>query len=275
MWPHSRPLQNPETVEITMASARTEDTVSLEAARQRLVAHPLYDQLTSVDRVCIFMKHHVFAVWDFFSLLKRLQAEVTCVTVPWRPRGLGDHARFITEIVIAEECDEGLDSVHLSHFELYLNAMDEMNADRGPIDGFIDRLRTGDHVLSALNCPAIPRTAQDFVTHTLRVAMEGAPYEVAASFCHGRENLLPDVLGGARDGMSQILDEAPIFKHYLERHITLDHDEHGPLALRLLAAMCEDDPVRLAAANAIGTQAIEARSRLWDGILAEINQTGT
>lgn len=275
MRPHSRSLHDPETVEITMASTRIEDTVSLETTRQRLVVHPLYDQLTSVDRVRIFMKHHVFAVWDFFSLLKRLQEEVTCVTVPWRPRGLGDHARFITEIVISEECDEGLDGVHLSHFELYLSAMDEMNADRTPIDGFIERLGAGEPALHALDRPEIPQTAREFVSHTLRIALEGAPHEVAASFCHGRENLLPDVLGGARDGMSHILDQAPIFKHYLERHITLDHDEHGPLALRLLAAMCEGDPVRLAAADAVGIQAVEARSRLWNGVLTEINQTDT
>jgi hypothetical protein len=30
------------------------------------------------------MRHHVFAVRDFFTLLKRLQAEVTTTTLPWR-----------------------------------------------------------------------------------------------------------------------------------------------------------------------------------------------
>jgi hemerythrin-like domain-containing protein len=111
------------------------------------------------------------------------------------------------------------------------------------------------------------------VTHTLQVALEGQPHEVAASFCHGRENLLPDVLSGARDGMSEILEEAPTFKHYLERHITLDHDEHGPLALRLLAATCADNPTRIAEAERVGVEAVQARSRLWDGTLEEIMRT--
>lgn len=84
------------------------DSPALQSARERLVSHPLYERLTSQDRVRTFMKHHVFAVWDFFSLLKRLQSEVSCVTLPWLPRGLGDHARFISEIVLAEECDEGV-----------------------------------------------------------------------------------------------------------------------------------------------------------------------
>src|ERR1700679_3086342 len=99
-------------------------TATLEDARAQLVAHPLYNQLTSRERVQVFMKHHVFAVWDFFSLLKRLQSEVTCVTVPWRPRGRGDHARFITEIVLAEESDEGPHGGQLTHFEFDPKTMD-------------------------------------------------------------------------------------------------------------------------------------------------------
>lgn len=256
-----------------MPAAATADGSSLDTARKRLVNHQLYRELTTQARVRIFMKHHVFAVWDFFSLLKRLQTEVTCVTVPWLPRGLGDHARFITDIVIAEECDEGIGGGHLSHFELYLSAMDEVGADRAPVEGFMQRLAGGSTVSVALDSPDIPQTAQQFVSNTLNVAMNGAPHEVAASFCHGRENLLPDVLTGARDGMHDLLDQAPIFKHYLERHITLDHDEHGPLALKLLLATCENDPARMMEAGRVAVEAIDARSRLWDGVLAEINES--
>jgi hypothetical protein len=160
----------------------------IDTARDQLTHHPLYAELTSVPRVRIFMKHHVFAVWDFFSLLKRLQAEVTCVTVPWLPRRLGDHARFIMEIALSEESDEGLDGHYLSHFELYLSAMEEIGADRTPIEGFVARTRAGVDPFQALHHPDIPATVQEFVRHTLKVATEGAPHEVAASFCHGREN---------------------------------------------------------------------------------------
>lgn len=243
----------------------------IDTARNQLTQHPLYAELTSMAHVQVFMKHHVFAVWDFFSLLKRLQAEVTCVTVPWLPRGLGDHARFIMEIVLSEESDEGLDGHHLSHFELYLSAMDEIGADKTPIEQFLSQVRAGADPFQVLDGPTIPPTVRDFVTHTLQIATNGAPHEVAASFCHGRENLLPDVLGGARDGMASILDSAPVFKHYLDRHITLDHDEHGPLALRLLAALCDDDPTRVAEADRVAVAAIEARKHLWDGVLAELH----
>jgi hypothetical protein len=243
---------------------------SLAEARERLVEHPLYAELNSPERAVIFMKHHVFAVWDFFSLLKRLQREVSCMEVPWTPRGKGDHARFITEIVLAEECDENLGGGHISHFELYLQAMDEFGADRGPIDGFLARLRSGSSALEALESPDIPPSVRQFVTHTLSVACDGEAHEVASSFCHGRENLLPDVLGAIQAGLGSNVDTAPIFKHYLQRHIELDHDEHGPLALKLLSALCDDDPDRIVRAGEVAVEAIEARSALWDGVLEEL-----
>lgn len=252
-----------------MAAAEADG--GIEEARRELVSHPLYARLRTFDDAKLFMRHHVFAVWDFFSLLKRLQREVSCIEVPWLPREMSDHARFIGEIVISEESDEALGGGYISHFELYLQAMDEIEADRTGIDVFCDSVRAGRSVADALAESEIPGFVQEFVGTTLAVAVEGAPHEVAASFCHGRENLLPDVLTGVRDSLGSELDQAPIFKHYLDRHITLDHDEHGPLALKLLAALCEDDPARVAAAERVGVDAIRARGRLWDGILAELD----
>lgn len=245
--------------------------IDITEAHRALVSHPLYDRMRSLDDVREFMSHHVFAVWDFFSLLKRLQREVTCVDTPWLPRGLSDHARFIHEIVLSEESDEAIGPGYISHFELYLNAMSEIGADRTAIDGYLGRLEGGAEPVAALNHQDIPDFVRDFVASTLNVALHGKPHEVAASFCHGRENLLPDVLCGIQRGLAPGIDQVPIFSHYLQRHITLDHDEHGPLALRLLAELCGDDGERLAEANRAGVEAITARSRLWDGIMAELN----
>jgi hypothetical protein len=246
--------------------------MTLAEARSALVNHRLYSELDSPDRTRVLMKHHVFAVWDFFSLLKRLQREVSCVEVPWLPRGLASHARFITEIVLAEECDEGIRGGYASHFELYLLAMDEVGADRAPIDGFVTRIHHGLDPIDALDCEDIPPTVREFVARTLTIACEGEAHEVAAAFYHGRENLLPDVLGAVQTGLGDSASRAPTFQHYLERHITLDHDKHGPLALQLLDLLCADDPTRTARAEEVGVEAIESRALLWDGVLAEIRE---
>jgi Protein of unknown function (DUF3050) len=218
------------------------------------------------------MKHHVFAVWDFFSLLKRLQREVTCVTTPWRPRGFPEHGRFVTEIVLSEETDHDLGGGYTSHFELYRRAMDECGADTRPIDGFVARVDEGIDPIAALEDPSIPETAKGFVTHTLDVALNGTPPAVAASFCHGREDLLPDVLGALRENIGDLLGSTPIFAHYIDRHIELDHDEHGPLARRLLAALTNGDPEAEQSAERVGIEAVLARAQLWDGIVEEIRE---
>lgn len=243
----------------------------IEEPRLELVSHPLYDRLSGFGDVKVFMRYHVFAVWDFFSLLKRLQREVSCLDVPWLPKGMSNHARFIGEIVLAEESDEAIGSGYISHFELYLDAMDEVGANRSATDGFCASLATGRDPFEALTSLGLPDFVVDFVSGTLSVALEGQPHEVAASFCHGRENLLPDVLTGVRDGLGSELERAPVFKHYLDRHITLDHDEHGPLALKLLAELCGDDPGKQADAERVGVEAIRARGRLWDGILSRLD----
>jgi hypothetical protein len=244
---------------------------SLASVRSTLIDHPLYRALNTADRLRIFMKHHVFAVWDFFTLLKRLQAEVTTVTLPWRPAGHADHGRFVLEIVLAEETDEDIGGGYISHFELYRRAMDELGADTAPIDTFVANLAKGKDPMIALDDPLIPPDVRTFVGHTLDVALRGKPHEVASSFCHGRENLLPDVFTAVRSHVDEVLADAPIFRHYLDRHITLDHDEHGPLALKLLAALCAADPTREAEATRTAITAIQARTALWDGILTDIN----
>jgi len=242
---------------------------NFDTIRAELVRHPLYSEINTEDRLRIFMKHHVFAVWDFFTLLKRLQTEVTTVTLPWRPKGYADHGRFIMEIALAEETDEDIDGGYISHFELYRRAMAELGADDRPIEAFLAGLDSGLSPIAALEDPSIPDGVRGFVGHTLEVALNGSPHEVASSFCHGRENLLPDVFSEVRANVDGVLANAPVLRHYLDRHIALDHDEHGPLALKLLAALCDGDPVREEEATRVSVAAIEARIGLWDGVLAE------
>lgn len=242
--------------------------------RSELLQHPIYSQMNSAERVRVLMKHHAFAVWDFMTLLKKLQQVVTCVDVPWIPAANANYARFINEIVLGEESDEDGEGGYISHFELYIKAMRETGADSGPVERFVNRVREKVDPIVALQNIEIPATASKFVTHTLRIAMYGKPHEVAASFFYGREELIPDLFQLLLDEVESSGMKADGLKYYLKRHIELDGDEHGPLAEKLLNSLCGGDPEKIAEANAVAESSLRARIRLWDGVLEEIREKG-
>lgn len=242
----------------------------LAELRQRVLQHPLYDSVTDRQALIQFMQQHVFAVWDFMSLLKRLQREMTCVHVIWQPSADPQSCRFITEILLGEECDEDGHGGYLSHFELYRLAMLEIGADVQPIDRFLTRLSNGESVSHALNDPAILTATRDFVSFTIRLAEQGSPWCVAAAFFYGREDLIPAMFSRLVEVLSQEGRSLPRFLHYLQRHIELDGDSHGPLADRLLQQLCDGDPRRESEALLTSCEALTHRLQLWDAIQAAI-----
>ncbi len=243
----------------------------LDPLRRRLLGHGLYRELKADRDVRVFMEHHVFAVWDFMSLLKALQRELTYVGVPWLPKGAARIRRLINEIVLGEESDDIPGRGCFSHFELYRHAMETCGADTCPIDAFVEALRSGVDVPNALEGAGTPRAARDFVLHTWGVLSKGRPHGIAAAFTIGREEVIPDIF---RALLSDLERRHPgrydLLSIYLERHIEVDSKLHGPLALRMLEELCEDDSGRWEEALAWARSALEARVALWDGILAVI-----
>ncbi|RBW70738.1 DUF3050 domain-containing protein [Bacillus taeanensis] len=244
----------------------------LETIREDLLHHPIYKKMNSADRIKLLMKHHVFAVWDFMSLLKRLQQSLTTVTVPWVPQPYPEYARFINEIVLGEETDKDGEGSYISHFELYLKSMEEVGADSQPIRGFIERLQSGMDPITALQSDDIPHSAAEFVTHSLSIAMNGKIHEAAAAFFFGREDLIPDMFQLLIDEVKEKNINAKWLTYFLQRHIELDGDEHGPLAEKLLISLCENDPVKIKEAEATAKEALQARIKLWDGVLQELKE---
>src|SRR5579859_1651821 len=160
--------------------------------RREVVGHPLYHRLTSMAAVVTFMEHHVFAVWDFMSLLKTLQRRLTCVEVPWVPSGHTGSRRLINDIVLVEESDEKGNGF-ISHFELYLDGMRQAGADTSCIGAFIGLLRAGQPVLTSVKEAGVPEPAAEFVATTWEF-IESAPVHCqAAAFAFGREDLIPDM----------------------------------------------------------------------------------
>jgi hypothetical protein len=248
----------------------TLDIQNMQQIRDRLLEHEIYQEMNTPDKVRTFMKHHVFAVWDFMSLLKRLQQLLTDVSVPWMPGRPTQYARFINEIVLGEESDEDGNGGYISHFDLYLQAMEQVGADTTPILNFLQELREGKSVEEALEAVAVPDSVRRFVTHTMQIALHGAPHEVAAAFFYGREDIIPDMFTHlVRDieGQGQSVDR---LVYYLHRHIELDGDSHGPLAGQLLQHLCGDDPEKLQGAMRTAEASLESRIQLWQGVVNEV-----
>jgi len=54
----------------------------LAPLRESLKSHPLYKSLQDIEDVKLFSEFHVYAVFDFMSLFKAIQLQLTCVSLP-------------------------------------------------------------------------------------------------------------------------------------------------------------------------------------------------
>jgi len=239
--------------------------------RDLLLRHPLYSELRDLHDFTLFMEYHVYAVWDFMSLLKALQINLTVTTLPWIPAENPMAARLINDIVLAEETDENPNGGYCSHFELYLLAMKEAGASTEKIDLLIEKLKSGSSFLEAVEVLNAPSFVKQFLDCNYKVATLGKPHEIAASFTLGREELIPDIFQKLVDELIQNQpEELAMLSYYFERHIHLDTDEHGPLALKMVELLTGDDPIKIKEAENAAKEALQARRILWDGIHLEL-----
>lgn len=249
------------------------DFEPIRALRAELDQHPLYAALQDIADLRIFMAHHVYSVWDFMSLIKYLQDEVAPTRVPWLPHGDPAVRYFINQLVLEEESDAvpGADGTiqYASHFEGYLAAMDEIGADAERPRRFLEQVAERG-VDAALYSDLVPLPARCFCETTFGFIRSGKPHVAAAALAFGREQTIPAMFRRLLAATAIDAARAPRLHQYLERHIHLDEDFHGPLSLRLLAALCGDDAERIDEVATAAEEAICARLRLWDGVLEAI-----
>lgn len=248
-------------------SQTDELAIDLGDARERLVHHPLYGRIDSARRLRQFMEHHVFAVWDFQSLLKAMQQKLTCTGIPWLPTADPEARRLVNEIVLDEESDELPDGGHASHFELYLHSMRHAAADTGPIERLLELLRGGSTLSEALAACGGPPAACDFVRRSFEVIESGSTHRIVAAFTYGREDVIPDMF---RHLVGSLAAEDPAawvpFRFYLERHIAHDDAKHAPVCRRIVARLCGNDAAKWAEASETARGCLESRILFWDEI---------
>ncbi|QDH71056.1 DUF3050 domain-containing protein [Marilutibacter alkalisoli] len=250
-------------------------TPQINRLRRGLECHGVFDELRDIESLRAFMQVHVFAVWDFMSLVKRLQQDLTCVRLPWMPPADPASARLINDIVLAEESDVDAQGRPASHLDLYLAAMRDVGASTGAITRFLSELQDGADCAQALDAANVPAFVREFVLGTIETATGSSTLEVTASFLYGRENIIPGMFKGLLERWNIDSKQAPGFVYYLERHIELDGDAHGPAALQMIGSMLLREPERLATARRAARDALLARHALWDGTQKLLRHTRT
>jgi Protein of unknown function (DUF3050) len=226
---------------------------------------------------------------------------LTCVTSPWVPVGSANTRYLINEIVIGEESDVDERGLRTSHFELYLRAMEQAGADTGPVVGMVEVLKAGrgraraaddgmlwsggagmeetpDDLVLRSPVRTLSGAVRDFLDFTFGTIATGEVHRIAAVFTFGREDLIPDMFIRIVEDLSGLGSPGGseglfgIFTYYLERHIEVDGGHHSHLAMAMLEELCgEDDRKWEEAARSAGA-ALEARIRLWDGVVERIGE---
>lgn len=244
----------------------------IKGLRQELKSHRLYRELETIEDIKIFTQDHVFAVWDFMSLIKALQKNLTCVDVPWVPNENRLAGRLVNEIVLAEESDVDLNGDPKSHFELYLESMNQIGASTKIINDFISKIKNSKSYSNSIDKININPIVKEFMDFTFNIINTNKNHVIASVFTFGREDLIPDMFIEIVKKLSNSDEiEADNLVYYLERHIEIDADEHGPMALKMIEELCGDDETKWKEAEIASKKALEMRIKLWNYIENKIN----
>jgi len=239
--------------------------------RQQIINHPLFERISSIDDLSVFMNYHIYAVWDFMSLLKALQNNLTCTSVPWFPVGSANTRYLINEIVTGEESDVDSRGNRMSHYELYLQAMQQCGVQPVAFLKFIEALKYSRDLWSAFDAAEVPSAAREFVDYTFTVIESGKPHVQAAVFTFGREDLIPNMfLSMVNELNEKFPAQVSDFKYYLDRHIEVDGDHHSHLALEMTAELCGNDETKWLEVEKASLTALKQRLALWDGVYQEL-----
>ena len=245
---------------------------SIQFQKDQLLQHSLYEKVKTVEDLHTFLENHVFAVWDFMSLLKALQEKLTCTTTPWLPTGNPETRYLINEIVLAEETDLTLDGKRLSHFEMYVDAMEDCGANTAPILAFLENVNETKNIFVSIKKSDLHPNVKEFLNFTFRIIDEGKPHKIAAAFTFGREDLIPSMFTEILRNFQTNFPETNLDKlvYYFERHIELDADEHGPMAMKMITELCGTNETKWKEMQEVSIEALEKRIGLWNAIEEQI-----
>ncbi len=253
---------------MTIATVNT----SIQEYKNQLLTHSLYEKVKTIEDLNCFLETHIYAVWDFMSLLKALQSKLTCTTTPWFASTNPETRHLINEIVLAEESDLSMDGKRLSHFEMYLEAMHQCGADTNAITAFLEEVKATQNIFVSIRKSDLHPNVKAFLEFTFQVIDEGKPHKIAAAFTFGREDLIPNMFTEILRNFQINFPETNLSQliYYFERHIELDADEHGPMAMQMVTELCGDSQTKWNEVQEVSILALEKRIGLWNAIEEKI-----
>jgi hypothetical protein len=247
---------------------------NIQSHKNQLLTHSLYEKVKTIEDLHCFLENHIYAVWDFMSLLKALQNKLTCTTTPWLPIGNPQVRYLINEIVVAEETDLAFDGTRQSHFEMYLDAMQQCGANTKEINVFLENVKTTQNIFVSIKQSDLHPNVKAFLDFTFRIIEEGKEHKIAAAFTFGREDLIPSMFTEILKNFQTNFPENDLSKliYYFERHIELDADEHGPMAMQMISELCGTNETKWKELEEVSIEALEKRLGLWNAIEEQITQ---
>ena len=143
----------------------------------------------------------------------------------------------MNEIILGEESDVCPDGSASSHLELYLEAMEEVGASTTPIKRFLQALDAEELGKEARKLRGT-KGRNSICKRDSKSCWKWEPSFVAGAFTFGRENF-----AGFIPSVCPTLDQSHPGKFLdlvlFQRHIEVDGEEHGPLAIKMLEKTVE------------------------------------
>lgn len=243
---------------------------NLQQIKYKLKKHEIYNHIKTIDDIKKFMRYHVFSVWDFMSLLKSLQNDLTCISIPWIPNENSKVTRLINEIVLIEESDIYND-IPQSHYQMYIDAMKDIKANCFDIQILISVIKNNGSIFTYLNKSNIDIRIKNYLRNTFDIINTNKTHLKLAAFTYGREDIIPtmflEIVKQLKVKEDKRLDK---FIYYLERHIEVDDEDHSPMCKEILIEICGNNTSMWKEVEVCAKKCIENRIYLWDAILEKI-----
>jgi pyrroloquinoline quinone (PQQ) biosynthesis protein C len=166
------------------------------------------------------------------------------------------------------------DGTRQSHFEMYLDAMQQCGANTKEINAFLENVKTTQNIFVSIKQSDLHPNVKAFLDFTFRIIEEGKEHKIAAAFTFGREDLIPSMFTEILKNFQTNFPETDLSKliYYFERHIELDADEHGPMAMQMISELCGTNETKWKELEEVSIEALEKRIGLWNAIEEQITQ---